>query len=652
MTAYTLHIDLETYSTVDLKNSGLYKYVQDPSFEILLLGYAWGNDPPRVLDLTTAHGRQNLESQGIIHALKDPDVVKYAYNAPFEIVCLHQFWPSPPAQWRCVMFHGLYCGYPAGLAAVSKAIGSPPDAQKMREGRALIRLFCAPQPDRSRIRAQDEPQKWGLFKQYCQQDVTAEREVEHRLSAWPVPEAEQALWLLDHQINARGVLTDQPFIESAIRLDHANYAALYQEARRITDLENPNSRDQIKAWLEETMKETLPDVTKATIKQRLKTSHNATVSRILEIRQEMAKTSVKKYTAMVNAAGSDGRIRGLLQFYGAARTGRWAGRLVQVQNLPQNHLETLDLARMYTKQGNPTALKLLYGNIPDTLSQLIRTALIPATGRFIVADFSAIEARVLAWLAGETWRNEVFAAHGKIYEASASAMFGVPLSKIVKGQPEYALRQKGKIAELALGYGGSVGSLLSMGALEMGLSETELPELVEKWRQASPAIPRLWKALNYAAMAAVQTGRLHRVQNLAFRLESDGRLTFLTIQLPSNRKLMYAQPSIKQNKFGWDALHYQDLGQDHQWGEQSTYGGKLTENIVQAIARDCLAAAVQRLESAGYKLVFHVHDEAVIEAAPSQTVESACALMSQPLSWAPGLILKAAGFDCAYYQKD
>jgi DNA polymerase len=366
----------------------------------------------------------------------------------------------------------------------------------------------------------------------------------------------------------------------------------------------------------------------------------------------MAKASVKKYTAMINSAGSDDRIRGLLQFYGAARTGRWAGRLVQVQNLPKNHLPTLDLARRYVRDRNIDALSLLYGNIPDTLSQLIRTAFIPETGRFIVADFSAIEARVIAWLAGETWRNEVFATHGKLYEASASAMFGVPMDKIVRGQPEYALRQKGKIAELALGYGGSSGALISMGALEMGLTEDELPELVQKWRKANPAIVQLWRALDKAAIRATDWGDSQRVGNLEFRPETDGERRFLLIRLPSNRRLMYAHPRTRLNKFGRDALHYLDLNQSNKWTEQSTFGGKLAENIIQAISRDCLALALQRLDAAGYQIVFHVHDEVVIEAVPGQTVEEACEIMGQPIPWAPDLILKAAGFDCAYYQKD
>jgi DNA polymerase len=646
-----LYIDIETYSAADLKKSGLYKYVQDPAFGIMLLGYAWDDEDPAVIDLTTERDGQGAELQDIICALKDPDVVKYAYNAPFEWYCLTKLWPSPLTQWRCVMFHGLYCGYPAGLKAASDAIGLPGDKSKMWEGSALIRLFCVPH-DGLQIRAQDEPEKWEIFKAYCKQDVVAEREIERRLSPWPAPEAEQALWVLDQQINARGVQIDRPFVESALAVHTSAYARLQKEAKALTGLDNPNSRDQIKRWLEAALDDDLPDVTKATVRQLLQTTADPDIRRVLGIRQEMAKASVKKYTAMINSAGTDDRIRGLVQFYGAARTGRWAGRMVQVQNLPKNHLPTLDLARRYVKERNVAALRLLYGNIPDTLSQLLRTAFIPETGRFIVADFSAIEARVIAWLAGETWRNDVFATHGKIYEASASAMFGVPLDKITKGNPEYALRQKGKIAELALGYGGSSGALISMGALEMGLTEDELPELVQKWRKANPAIVQLWWALNKEAIRAIDWGDSRRVGNLELHAETDGKRRFLLIQLPSNRRLMYAQPRTRLNKFGADALHYLDLGQNNKWAEQSTFGGKLAENIVQAISRDCLALALQRLDAAGYQIVFHVHDEVVIEAVPGQTAEEACGIMSQPIPWAPGLILKAAGFDCAYYQKD
>jgi DNA polymerase len=655
-----LSIDIETFSKIDLKKSGLYKYVQDPSFEILLIAYAWEDGDVQLIDLTTDAARApgNTALYQFTMALADPNVIKHAYNAQFEIVCLNKFWPSPVHQWRCTQVHGLYCGYPGGLHAISSALSLPDDKKKMWEGNKLIRLFCVPQapaPEngyRTRIKASHEPAKWTLFKAYCKQDVVAEMAVEKRLAAWPLPDEEQKLWTLDLELNARGALVNTEFVESAMTLSNAVSLELAQKAKDLTQLDNPNSRNQIKAWLEQELGAPVADVTKKTVRELLNATDNDLVRQFLKTRQEMAKSSVSKYAAAQNSAGEDHRIRGLVQFYGAGRTGRWAGRLVQIHNLPQNHLPTLDLARDLVNRRQLASLKLLYGNVPDTLSQLIRTAFISNTGRLIVADFSAIEARVIAWLAGEQWRNEVFATHGKIYEASASAMFKTPIEKIVKGNPEYALRQKGKIAELALGYGGAGGALTSMGALDMGLSEDELPELVTLWRNSNPCIVKLWKDLEQAAITTESTAQDVTVKNIRFRKETDGRLTFLTVQLPVGRKLFYAQPETRPSKmFNNLTLHYKEaVGST--FALQDTFGGKLTENVVQAISRDCLALAIQRLHAAGFRIVFHVHDEVVMEAEPGQTAEQACEIMSQPIPWAPGLILKAAGFDCEYYQKE
>lgn len=654
-----LSIDIETFSSVDLQKSGLYKYVESADFQILLFAYSFDGAAVQIIDL--AQGEPMPPK--LINALQDPNVIKHAYNASFEWYCLNKFFYTPLEQWRCTMVHGLYCGYTAGLAATAAALGLPEDKRKMSIGSALIRTFCVPcKPAknngfRTRILPHHEPEKWQLFKEYCKQDVVTEMEVERRLSAFPVPEQEQRLWQLDQIINSYGVAVDQELIDGALYCNAVVSNELLSEAVQLSELQNPKSVKQLSAWLTEEIGEELPDLTKGTVAKLIQTTDNNKAQRMLEIRQELAKTSVKKYTAMKEAVCSDGRVRGLLQFYGANRTGRWAGRLVQVQNLPRNYLETLGHARELVKNQKVDALKLIYGNVPDTLSQLIRTAFIPSPGHvLLVADFSAIEARVVAWLAGEQWRLDVFATHGKIYEASASQMFGVPIEKITKGNPEYELRQKGKVAELALGYQGAKGALVAMGALNMGLTEDELPEIVRRWRSANKRIVDLWYSIENAALEVMQTGQPVGVRGLVIAREADYKngQDFLTITLPSGRKLFYVKPFIAENEKGRQALYYWGLNQKtKKWETISTYGGKLTENIVQAISRDCLAESLFRLNAAGYQIVMHIHDEVVIDVPEaSANLNKVTELMGQPIPWAPGLLLKAAGFVTKYYKKD
>jgi DNA polymerase len=654
-----LSIDIETFSSVNIKKSGLYKYVQSPDFQILLFGYSFEGQPVRVIDL--AQGEEIPMITQLM--LQDPNVIKHAYNAPFEWYCINKFLLTPLEQWRCTMLHGLYCGYTAGLGATAVALGLPDDKRKMGIGNALIRTFCVPTKPtnkngyRTRTLPHHEPEKWQLFKEYCCQDVVTEMEIETRLSAFPVPDQEQRLWELDQRINAFGVAVDKELIEGALHCSEITTAELMEEAIQLSGLDNPKSVKQLSKWIEEETGEEVTDLQKATVKELIKTTDSDTAKRMLEIRQELSKTSVKKYTAMDAAVCDDGRVRGLLQFYGANRTGRWAGRLVQVQNLPRNYLETLTLARNLVKAKNVEALKIIYGNVPDTLSQLIRTAFIPSLGNlFTVADFSAIEARVIAWLAGEQWRLDVFNSHGKIYEASASQMFGVPIGLIKKGNPEYELRQKGKVSELALGYQGGPGALISMGALNMGLNEEELPDIVRRWRSANKRIVDLWYSLENAALSVMQTGQPVGIKGLIIAREIDynNQQDFLTITLPSMRKLFYVKPFLSQNDWGKEALSYHGMDQTtKKWGVVPTYGGKITENVVQAIARDCLAESLARVDAAGYLTGMHIHDEVVLDVPQDKAdLDIVCELMGQPISWAPGLPLKADGFTTDYYKKD
>lgn len=654
-----LSIDIETYSSIDIKKAGMYKYALSDDFQILLFAYSVDFGEVKIIDLA----KGEILPEVIISALNDKNIIKHAYNAPFEWWCLNQAgYKTSIEQWRDTMFHGLYCGYTAGLGATGTAIGLPQDKKKDTTGKALIKLFCVPckptKKNGGRLRnlPHHEPEKWELFKNYCIQDVVTETEIYKRLSNFPVPQEEQDLWVLDQKINAYGVKIDTELVRGALNINDIITAELTEEAVQVTGLDNPNSAAQLGKWLKEKTGQDIENLQKGTVSELIESLEDKEAVRVLEIRQELAKTSIKKYVAMEEAICPDGRVRGLLQFYGANRTGRWAGRLVQVQNLPRNYLETLDYAREIVKSQDADFLKLVYGNVSDTLSQLIRTAFIPSEGhKFVVADFSAIEARVIAWLAGEQWRQEVFATHGKIYEASASQMFGVPIELIKKGNPEYALRQKGKVAELALGYGGSSGALIAMGALDMGLEEKELPDVVRRWRNANKRITDLWYGIENAVIKLMETGEKQGLKGIIFSREIDliyGQ-DFLTIKLPSGRKLYYPKPHLKENRFGSNALHYFGVNQTtKKWEVQETYGGKLVENIVQAISRDCLAVTLKRLENEGLQTVMHIHDEAVIDADPNVDLDKVCELMGQPIEWAPGLLLKAAGFESSYYMKD
>lgn len=667
MENHHLSIDIETRSSEDIGKAGAYKYAQSPDFEILLFAYQWDDDPVKIIDLKNG---EEL-SCWLTQALDDPVVIKHAYGAAFEWYCLNRAgYETPIDQWRCTMAHGLYCGYTAGLDATGRAIGLPQDKQKLAVGKALIRYFCVPcKPTKTNGgRMWNQPwhdtDKWNLFKEYCRQDVVTEHEILKRLNLFPMPEEEEKLWQMDVLMNAYGVRVDTGLIEGALYIDGISAQKLTDEAMKLTGLPNPNSQPQLVPWINNHSKkhpddpDLLSDLQKTTVADLLKDKENLPedVCRMLEIRQQLGKTSIKKYVAMDTARGEGDRVRGLTQYYGANRTGRYAGRLVQLQNLPRNYIKTLDYARKLVKAKNYDGIKLLYGNVPDTLSQLIRTAFIPSEGhKFVVADFSAIEARVIAWLAGEQWVNEVFATHGKIYEATASQMFGVPVEQISKGNPEYALRQKGKVATLALGYQGGTHSLVSMGALRMGLTEEELPDIVRRWRQANRQICGLWYAVENAAITVMETAQPQGINGLIFALEGDliyGQ-SFLTVRLPSGRKLYYCRPFLKENQFEKTAVHYHTMGQQtRKWEVTSTYGGKMTENIVQAIARDCLAVTLERIAARGLQVVFHVHDEVIIDAPMETTVDEICGLMAEPIPWAPGLVLKGAGFESGYYMKD
>lgn len=657
-----LSIDIETYSDIDISKAGLYRYCDTPEFEVLLFAYAEDFGDVKIIDL--AQGEQIPPE--ILAALKDKDVIKHAYNAAFEITCLNRAgYKTPPEQWRCTMLHGMYLGYPAGLAKLGEALGLPEDKKKMGVGKALIRYFCVPctptksNGNRTRNLPKHDSDRWNLFKEYCRQDVVTEMEDYKRLRAFPVPDEVQTDWVLDYEINSRGIAIDTDLVNGALAIDAEHKEELTARAVEITGLANPNSRTQLLAWLNENTTLDLPDLTKATVTANLNVD-DAVAAEILGLRRELSKSSVSKYKAMATAVCSDNRVRGLLQYYGASRTGRWAGRLVQVQNLPRNYIENLDTARDLVKKHNRQGLMLLYGgDVADTLSQLIRTAFIAPDGNILaVDDFSAIEARVLSWLAGEQWRMDVFAGHGKIYEAAASMMFGVPIDKISKGNPEYALRQKGKIAELALGYQGGPGALISMGALKMGLTEDELPDIVNRWRQANKRICDFWYSVDQAALSVMRTAQPAGVGHgiiLAREMDVINGLDFLTVLLPSGRKLYYPAPYLAENKFGKQAIHYRtQVG--NKWCNTSTYGGKLVENITQAIARDCLALAIRRLADAGYKPLMHIHDEVVCEVPAGKMhpdeEKYMTDVMCQPISWAPGLILNAAGFTSKYYMKD
>lgn len=651
-----LNIDIETYSPNDI-SFGVYKYCESEEFELLLFSYAYDFGQVHVVDL--ASGEKIPDN--VVLDLRRDEVIKHAYNAQFEITCLNRAgYQTFVEQWRCTMIHGAYLGYPMGLAKLGKALGLTQDKMKDKAGAALIRYFSVPckptkkNGGRTRNLPKHDPDKWAAYISYNKQDVVTEMECHRRLSAFPVPEEVERQWQIDIRMNATGVGIDRELVEGALTIDEENKKVLLEEAYELTGLSNPNSRNQLLDWLNSNTNLELEKLTKDSVAAAMADADDL-AKKVLTIRKKLAKSSVSKYEMMASATGNDGRLRGTLQFYGANRTGRWAGRLLQVQNLPRNYIVNLDIARDLVKKSDRVGLGLLFGDVSDTLSQLIRTAIIAKEGYTLcVADFSAIEARVIAWLSGETWRQKVFAEGGDIYCASASSMFGVP---VVKHGVNGHLRQKGKVAELALGYCGGVNALKAMGALDMGLSEEELPNIVALWRQASPKIKELWYAVEKAAVYTVTTGNPMTIEHgITFRLEVDPfyGYRYMTIELPSGRKLFYPDPHIKLNNFDKEAVHFKTQV-NNAWVTESTYGGKLVENITQAVARDCLALTLMRLSENGLPTIMHIHDEAVIEVPKNEAdeylgiVEKTFAL---PIPWAEGLVLTAAGFTNDYYMKD
>ena len=644
----TLWLDTETYSGVDLKAAGLFKYMEAPDFEILLLPYAWDDEPVRVLDMFDPSDREEL--QDIIAGLQDPDVVKVAHNSPFERSAYKRSFGfyQPPEEWVDTMVLCAMNGLPLSLEAAGAALRLP--IQKRKDGKALINYFCKPckptkaNGGRTRNLPHHDPEKWERFKLYARDDVETERLIHKALGRFPVTAFERRVWALDARINERGVMIDTDLAESAVDVDATYSAELKEEMRQLTGLENPNSVAQLKQWLEERGLFT-DSLDKAAVADMLNQAVDPTTIRVLQLRQLLGKTSTKKYIAMLSAACSDDRVRGLTQYYGASRTGRWAGRLVQLQNLPQNHLDALGEVRELVKGRDLETLEMIFPNVSDVLSQLIRTALVAKPGHtFLVADFSAIEARVTAYLAGEQWRMDVFAKGGDIYCSSASQMFKVPVEKHgINGH----LRQKGKVAELACGYGGGVNALKAFGADKMGLSETEMQEIVDNWRAASPTIPRFWREAENAARTAIENpGRVTRMRcGVLYRRDANA----LRCQLPSGRQLTYWDARIEDGSITYMGQGGQSGGG---WVKKETWGGKLVENIVQAYARDCLAVAMDRLDAAGFAICFHVHDEVVAEAPKGTDWREMAEIMGRPIDWAPGLLLRADGYTTDFYMKD
>lgn len=642
-----LAIDIETYSDIDLINCGVYKYTDSDNFEILLFAYAVDDGETKIVDLACG---EKLPDE-VIEMLLDDSVIKTAFNANFERTCIskHLGINLKPEAWRCTAVQAAMLALPLSLEGVGVVLGL--DKQKMSEGKDLIRYFCSPckptksNGGRTRNLPEDAPEKWELFKTYCIRDVDVEKQIRKKLWKYPIPEREQQLYCLDQRINDRGIMVDRNLVNHAIACDLLYKDTAAKRAYELSELENPNSVSQLKGWLTEKGIE-VDSLAKATVEE-LVDKTEGDVQEMLKLRLAMSKTSVKKYEAIERSVCRENRVHGLLQFFGANRTGRWAGRLVQIHNLPQNHLSDLELARGLVADGRYDDVEMLYESTPNVLSELIRTAFVAKPGcRFIISDFSAIEARVLAWLAGERWRIEVFQTHGKIYEASASAMFHVPIEEITKTSP---LRQKGKISELALGYGGSTGAMTAMGALKMGLSEEELPSLVTTWRNANPHITQFWWAVDEAAVKAVRDKKPSRVGRVAFEYSSG----ILFVTLPSGRKLSYVKPKMGVNKFGREGITYEGIGESKKWMRLETYGPKLVENIVQATSRDILAEAMLRLENAGFDIVCHVHDEVVLEV-PNGTssIEEINEIMAVNPVWADGLPLSAAGFESPFYKKD
>lgn len=651
----TLSIDIETYSSTDLIKCGVYKYVEAPDFEILLFGYAYDDDPVQVIDLT------DFESmpEELMRDLTDPSVIKTAYNANFERTCIakHFSISTDPSQWRCTSVHALALGLPGYLDGVAQVLGLK--AQKDTAGKNLIKFFSVPckptkkNNGRTRNYPHHDPEKWQQYKDYNRQDVVVERELRKKLERCPVPGHEWKLWQLDQRINDEGVKLDPVLVKQALACNAQYTERLEAEAKELTGLENPNSVKQLTEWLEEQGLTVEDGLGKDFMPGLIEQAEDEDTRRALELRREMSKTSIDKYNAMERCICEDERARGLLQFCGANRTWRWAGRLIQVQNLPQNKIEDLELARQILRDGNFELLEMMFGSPPFVLSQLIRTAFIPSPGcRFIVADFSAIEARVIAWLADEKWVLDVFRDHGKIYEATASQMFKVPIETIAKGKENYALRAKGKVATLSCGYQGGPDALVRMGALKSGLMEEELPGLVKGWRASNPHIVKLWYKAERAALTAVQERRTVKLAHgVKYRYEKG----WLFADLPSGRSLAYVRPEIRpEPKFDKDGLTYEGMDQiTKTWCRQKTYGGKLVENLVQAIARDCLAVSMMRLAEAGYQIKLHVHDEVILDVPEEQdTMDEVVEIMGQPIDWAPGLPLRADAYETEFYKKD
>lgn len=677
-----LHIDIETYSSVDIGKAGAYKYVQSPDFEILMTAFAFDDRPIKIFD----HAEGEEFSPNFLSALTDPEVVKCAHNANFERNSFRAIGIDIPVeQWECTAVKSLYCGFPSALADVSRILALG-DKEKLKIGKELIKYFSIPQKPTSRNGKrfrnfpEHDPERWELFKEYCIRDVEAEREIDHILSVYEFPEFERINYILDQKINDKGILIDIGMASNAKAIDDLNTEVLGNYLKDITGLENPNSPLQLRKWLGEAMQKDIKSLAKETLEDliseaeaghwidsvnegnernpvfvdhKIEIKNPEKVREVLELRKKSSKTSTKKYVSMLTCAGFDNRVRGLFQFYGANRTGRWAGRLVQLQNLPQNKIKDLEKARKLVLDNDYEMMDMVYDNVADTLSQLVRTAFIAPEGKtFAVADFSAIEARVIAWLADEKWRLDVFATHGKIYEASASMMFGVPLDQITKDS-EY--RTKGKIAELALGYQGALGAMRNMGGEKMGLTEGEMMKIVKIWRLKNPKIVSMWDAVNEAAIECIEresTVVLKQFKNLEF--SCDGEV--MTIKLPSGRKLFYQNPIISTNRFGSKAVKYKGLDQlTKKWWWIDSYGGKFVENIIQAIARDLLAYSMQKLDEADFDLVMHVHDEAVAEILKFEAesrLEEMCDIMGAEVPWAPGLPLRADGYITEFYKKD
>ena len=644
----TLSIDIETYSDQNLAKCGVYRYVESPVFEILLFSYSIDGSPVQIVDLACG---ETIPAD-VVAALTDDTVIKWAFNATFERICLSRYLGYPtgdylePDSWRCSMIWAATMGLPLSLEGVGAVLGL--EKQKLTEGKELIKYFCQPcaptksNGQRTRNLPAHAPDKWLAFKKYNIRDVETEMSIQTRLAKYPVPDNVWDEYHLDQEINDRGVALDMELVRQAIQMDGRSRTELTQAMKELTALENPNSVQQMKEWLSLNGMET-DTLGKKAVAEMLKTA-SPQLQTVLTLRQQLAKSSVKKYQAMETAVCADGRARGMFQFYGANRTGRWAGRIIQMQNLPQNHLVDLAEARSLVHNGDFTAVEMLYEDVPDTLSQLIRTAFVPQDDRkFIVADFSAIEARVIAWIAGEEWRQKVFAEGKDIYCASASQMFGVPVEKHgVNGR----LRQKGKIAELALGYGGSVGALKAMGALEMGLAEEELQPLVQAWRDANPNITKLWWDVDRAAMDAVRYRYETETHGITFTYKSG----MLFITLPSGRRLAYVKPKIGENQFGGDCITYEGVGGTKKWERLNSYGPKFVENIVQATARDLLCYSMQTLRCCS--IVMHIHDEVVIEADRRMSLQAVCDQMGRVPAWADGLQLRADGYETDFYKKD